>query len=170
MSLTGIKIGVLTLVSFDDIFSQFAPYGFKRKGFLLFLNAIGVPFMEMPDGTRLIDISSFQLGVKAALRYGAPNFICPNAPAHRTNSTSGLKNSRASLTAADYLDNWKELLGEIKFSAEVNIESLPPDTKEVFEAARDRIAMGFAHLTATSVSSVRSTFKKNATETIQHAR
>lgn len=148
---SGLCIGVLTLLPVDEVFTQFAPYGFTKSGFISFLNALGCPHLTMPDGTKMIDIVSFQVAIKALSRYGGDGFDATKMP----------RGASFAKEPEKHFEHWKAVLGELRYGADFSVQKLPSNARSVFTTARDRIAMGLSQRTGMSVSNFRSNVSRS---------
>ena len=72
---SGIRCGPgVVLIPFEKVASQWEPFGLDEEGFLLLLNSVGCPVLTLPNGVRLINLYSFQVGLGVVTRAGAEPF------------------------------------------------------------------------------------------------
>jgi len=77
VSLACLNIGQHTRLYSEDYFLQsLTPLGLTRKGFRSWMEALGVPLLEI-GGTRFVDHLSLLIALRSTLRIGNPTFLVP---------------------------------------------------------------------------------------------
>ncbi len=132
--------GGLRLVSEDHLLEQFAPLGLSLLGFRRLLQALSVPFFEVGN-TRLIELTAFQMAIRAITRVGEKDFLGPNSDTRERHGTAGFATS---LDVDQFAANWKYILMEVLQSRKYR-QSYKQASREASEAVQ-RIIAASVHL------------------------
>jgi len=156
----------LRLVSVDVLAEQFAPFGMTRRGFIMWMRALGVVSLEMPDGTLLIDLFDFQLALRVVKRIGSRPLVCtPNSPSNKKRREH---KGTTRLTAEEFRAHWKDAVNELLAARDIDYTFTPVEVREAFDLAANRITMALAQLTSDTHENTLSRLKEAANGTAQH--
>lgn len=122
-------------VSQDDLFEQFAPFGFTKRSFALLLEALGVPRMHMPNGMKIVDIEVFRLGMKFVTALGRPDFLSPGYKGKRP------MGSVTQISEQEFASRWRRTLKEYLGAREMGFRDNPAELRYSTERAMQRLAM-----------------------------
>lgn len=100
--------GGLRLLSEEYFLKELAPLGVTSKGFRALCRSLKVPLIYL--GTKVfVDLSSFQLAMKAISRVGQPDFFAPGSRPLKRNKWKGVKE----LDREYFEENWEDVLSEL---------------------------------------------------------
>ena len=149
------KIGVhvriesgLRLVSLDVLLAQIAPMGLTMTGLRMLLDNLQVPTIEI-GRTRLVDLFSFQLALRAVLRVGEPDFLTPGCHTIKRRNTKQRPPLRPDTTLLDpvrFHANWKRIVSELIAARRSAGRLRVHRTTTLIEQAADRLLAASVHL------------------------
>lgn len=138
------------LISFDNLYAHFAPFGYTPRSFLLFLRALGCAPLHPPSGPPLINLLSLQLAINAATRIGQPDFFSPGHP-YKDKPSKLPKRHATKLSPTYFQENWQALIAELLTARELSYSTSSPKTKHAFQSAASKISAQLSRLTRDSI-------------------
>lgn len=134
-----------------------------RRGFIMWLRALGVVFLEMPDGTYLVDLFDFQLALRVVKRIGSrPIVLVPGCPTINRKTKSTDKVTR--LSPEEFRAHWKDAVDELLAARNIDYTYTPVEVRAHFERASERIATALAQLTSDTHENTLARIKKEAAD------
>ena len=137
--------GGLRLFSEEYFTKELMPVGLTRKGFRAFCRCLSVPLIHIGNKV-FIDISSFQLALKAITRVGQPDFYAPGCRALKRNKWKGVKE----LDKEYFEKNWESVLAELLVGRMNNGMKSPQEVTDLARKAAGRITDMALHIKAAS--------------------
>lgn len=135
---TGIQIGEgFELVPADHLYALFAPYGMTKKGFTYWLRALNVPYIEMPNRTKLVNFFVFKAAVWSISSFGERDFVVPGHEYIEDQMVPTNYSTR--INTEEVKENWARVLGELLMSRKMLTSLDGPGTKQILNRAIDII-------------------------------
>lgn len=126
--------GGLRLFSEEYFIKELAPVGMSTKGFRSFCRSLKVPLIFIGDNV-FVDLSSFQLAIKAITRVGQPDFFVPGCKPLRRNKWKGAKE----LDREYFEKEWENVLAELIAGRKNSGMKTPTEVTDLARRAAKRI-------------------------------
>lgn len=134
------------LVWENDLYREggFEKFGFTMRGFRRWLKALGVPRMKTPGGKYLVDLVSLYLAVRAVMRVGQPDFLCPGCKEIARGKRQMPKNTQVKLDLDYFAGCWEDVCNELLYAQRVNWQIVTEAHSTAFQHAARRISLALA--------------------------
>jgi hypothetical protein len=135
--------GGLRLFSEDYFIKELEPLGMTRRGFRSLCRSLKVPLVHIGT-TAMVDITSFQLAMKAVCRVGQEDFYVPGCEPLRKNVKRGAKE-----LDMEYFDRqWETVLADLIAARKMHGLTTPQDTVDQAKKAAKRLTDMALHVSA----------------------
>lgn len=146
--------GGLKLFSEDYFIKELAPMGMTRRGFRSLCRALKVPLVHIGT-TAMVDLTSFQLAMKAVCRVGQNDFYVPGCEPLKKN----IKRGNKELDSSYFNREWKNVLAELLASRKMNSLTTPNEVSDLAKRAAKRLTEMALH---TKVSDLQEEYEKKS--------
>ena len=138
--------GGLKLFSEDYFIKELLPMGMTRRGFRALCRALKVPLVHIGT-TAMVDITSFQLAMKAVCRVGQEDFYVPGCDPLKKN----LKRGNKELDTAYFNREWKNVLAELLAARRMHGLATPQEVSSLARKAAKRLTEMALHVSASDL-------------------
>jgi len=145
--ITGIFLSSgVQLVWETDLYREggFEKFGFTMRGFRRWLKALGVPRMRTPGGKCLVDLVTLYVAIRAVMRIGQPDFLCPGCKEISRGKRQMPPNTQVELDLEYFAGCWEDVCNELLYAQRVNWQMVTEAHSEAFQRAARRISLALA--------------------------